>query len=209
MPKILILLFSCALLVEAYGQEPIQRSWLPQYSEIGLVLNNAHMRKFQTDEAGSLNTFRPKINLQTALNWPILPSLSLSSEAHLGLPQKGRDENIKTLNWSFLFPAVVTLPHESFRLRGGFGLSFLRLWGPGGTARLDNGLGADNFFLPSEAQTTINTLWFIGAEFLWSPEWSARFDTQVFNLTDSVSRSFSTLLSVHYHFELQLGRKSK
>jgi hypothetical protein len=207
MPKFLFMLILLVLPQLTSAKPEIQRSWLPQYSEIGLVLNNAHMRKVQTDEEGSLNTFRPKLNIQGALNWPLIKALSLSTELHLGLPQKGRDENIKKINWSLLFPLVFTLPNERFRLRSGAGLSFLRIWGPGGTARLDNGIGSDNFFLPSEAQTTMNTLWFIGAEFLWSPEWSARLDAQVFNLTDSVSRSFSTLLSVHYHFEINLGRQ--
>jgi hypothetical protein len=187
-----------------HAHDQFERAWLPQYTELGLVLNNAHMRKIQTNESGSVNTFRPKINIQTAVNWPLLPNLSSSLELHLGLPHSGRDENIKRLNWSTLIPIIFTLPDQRFRFRGGAGFSFWRIWGPGGTSRLDNGFGEDNFFLPSEAQVTMNSFWFIGTEFLWSPEWSLRLDGQVFNLTDSLSRSFSTLISVHYHFELKI-----
>lgn len=181
------------------------QKFLPQYSEVGVGLLNQHVRRVQVDEQGSLNFIRPKLYLMGALTWTLPAQFHLSSELHLGLPHSGRDENIKRWQYALAFP--LHYQWESLRLRFGPGLSFLRLWGPGGVQSLDNGLTTTDFFMPEEAQTSLNTYWLAGAEYFIRPEWSARLDLQVFNLFDSMSRSLSQTISIHYHFQFESRSK--
>lgn len=182
----------------AWGNE--SRVWLPQHSDLGLGLRNEHIRQIQTDPGGDLNTFKLRPYLEASLSWKFASSWSFSPEFQLGLPHTGRDETLKRLHYALILP--VSWRYQKIALRAGAGIHFLRLWGPGGTQRLDNGFGTDAFFLPSEARTAVNTVWIFGGEWYATPNWSLRTDVVITHLTDSKARTFGQTLSLHYHFDL-------
>jgi hypothetical protein len=174
-------------------------SFLPSNSEVGLGFWNSHLKKIQTHEIGDRNIVKLRPHLQGALTWQLPKELALSLETRLGLPHSGRNENIK--RWHYELNTPLSWRINQFSLRAGPGLAFLRLWGPGGRVALDNGLDTTEFFLPSEASTSLNLFWMLGVDWALKPEWSLRFEGQVFNLFDTPSRTLSHTISLHYHFQ--------
>lgn len=180
-------------------------SFKPRYSELGFGLNNSYLKKIQVDEAGTKNTLKLRPYFSGALRWQLPQQFLFAPELRIGLPYKGRDEQLKKLEWTLQLPVVYLI--RDYELRFGPGLYWTRLWGPGGVQELDNGLGVDSFFMPSEAQTALNLTWMLGVDYTFLPAWSVRFDLQAFNLVESERRAFSQTLSLHYHFDLFVEAK--
>lgn len=182
-----------ALSLPAWGYLP-----MPQQLLLGAHLLNQDIKKVQTDENGSLNTFRPKPFVSAELIFDITQQFKWRPSLGLGLPHEGRDPNIK--RWSFytFFPASYAWENWNFFLGPGF--FFTRLSSDGGTAELDNGVGTDRFFLPEVSSTSANLIWDAAVSYQFHPQLSARLDVFVTQLMDSERRSFSNSISIHYHF---------
>lgn len=192
--KFLLTLF--LTLSQAFGNF----SFLPMPKEVhfGGHLLNQDIRKIQTDENGSLNTFRPKPFLSGELVFDVYENFSWQPSLGLGFPHSGRDPNIKRWSSFIFLPAGYQLDQFTFLL--GPGIFFTRLSSKGGRAELDNGVGTDSFFLPEVSSTSVNVIWDLAVRYQFHPQISARADVFVTQLMSSERRSFSTSFSVHYMF---------
>lgn len=191
-----VLLILSITLPDSFGQFSFIP--LPKELHLGGHLINQDIRKIQTDENGSLNTFRPKPFLSGELVFDVYENLSWQPSLGLGLPHSGRDPNIK--RWSFytFFPAGLQV--EKFTILLGPGVFFTRLSSKGGTAELDNGTGTDSFFLPEVSSTSANLVWDLAFRIQVQPRLSFRGDVFISQLMNSERRSFSTSFSLHYMF---------
>lgn len=174
----------------------------PQDWKVGAHLLALHMDQIQVDDQGEQNTFNPDLFFSLEGSWQldlVHENLSWVPQLGLGLPSSGRDENINKwqyfLNSPFRYSWTQNL-HSHF----GPGLFMTRLSSDGGTAELDNGTGTDSFFLPEESSTSMNVIWSVGGRWNFRPQFSLGTDLIVFNLTESISRTFSGSLSLHYSF---------
>lgn len=154
--------------------------------------------QYQKDETGKKNTctFLPLLSTGYGVvlneDWTIRPELSAS------FPQSGRDPNVKRMVISTLLNAEYKTTYLD--LVAGTGLFFTRISGPGGEALLNNGNSQDSFPLPSEAVYTRNLVLNLGANYNFNKDWSSGLYTHIFNLLDSVDRTYSLGIKFTYHF---------
>lgn len=144
----------------------------------------------------SLIEFRPTLvasyRYELASEWSFIPEIGIA------LPETSEDETHSTL-YSFLnLPIAYHI--ENWNVRFGPGFFFTRISGKGGTLRLQNGTGFDEFPIPDGSATTRNLTWNLGTQYNFDQDWSARFDMAVLKLFDSEKRAVNHLLTVNYHF---------
>lgn len=170
--------------------------------KVGAHLIALHIDRIQVDDQGGQNGIDPDLFLSLEGSWKleaVHENLSWAPQLGLGLPHSGRDENINLwqyfLNSSFRYSWIPEL-----QTHFGPGLFMTRISSDGGTVELDNGTGTDSFFLPEESSTSLNVIWSLGGRWEFRPDFSLGADLIVFNLTESISRTYSASLSVHYSF---------
>lgn len=175
----------------------------PQDLKVGAHLLALHIDQVQVDDQGTQNGLDPDLFLSLEASWQldlIHENLSWAPQLGLGLPHSGRDENIN--KWQYFLSSPLRYSWgEKIQSHFGPGLFMTRLSSRGGTAELNNGTqNTDNFFLPEESSTSMNLIWSAGARWEFRPQFSLGTDLIVFNLTESISRTYSASLSLHYSF---------
>lgn len=180
----------------------IQAPPAPYDWQAGAHLIALHIDRIQVDDQGEKNTLQPDLFLSFEASWQldlIHQGLSWSPLLGVGLPGSGRDENIKRWQYFINLPLRFSWTPK-LHTHIGPGLFMTRLSSDGGTAELDNGTSTDSFFLPEESSTTQNLTWSLGGRWKFRPKLSLGLDMIVFNLTESISRTYSASLSMHYSF---------
>lgn len=151
----------------------------------------------QEDESGKTNgfTFHPIFSLRFDY---FLKDFIFSPEVGTLFPKKGRDPHISTLTYYTFINGSYQLKYVRPQIGGG--LVFTRISADGGTESLNNGGEMTDFPLPQGPSTAMNLVTNLGLEFIVHPEWSLQTSAWIYNITDKLSRSYSYLLFVHYHF---------
>ncbi len=173
------------------------------FTDFSLGLGNLtqFVQDIQTkDDGEDLNTW--DTNLYLEVNFKIVsdkfPNWALYPQFGILFPQHGRDENIRK-NAAFGI-GNLAYHYKKFSFRLGTGFFFTRISSKGGTIRLNNGNGYDDFHLPEEASVARNLITVLGVQYQMHRLWSAKAELIGYNLEDSDDRAVSYTLSAHYHF---------
>lgn len=174
----------------------------PQDWNIGAHLLALHIDQIQVNDQGEKNTIDPDLFFSIEGEWQldlIHQDLSWAPQLALGIPHSGRDENIN--KWQYFINSFFRYSWtQDLHSHIGPGLFMSRLSSDGGKAELDNGTGSDYFYLPEKSSTSMNVTWSVGGRWEFRPQFSMGTDIIIFNLTESISRTFSASLSLHYSF---------
>lgn len=153
--------------------------------------------RVQTDDQGSHNSleFNPVFGAEARIDFN--PSWSIAPEFAIGLPRSGRDENIKKL--TYWFSGSLGYSIGDYILQAGLGLHMNRVWADGGTQKLPNGAGTDNFPMPQGSATATNLTTHLGLRYYFLADWSAKLQSHFYNTFDSDQRAVSLVLMINYH----------
>jgi hypothetical protein len=177
------------------------REWYtPNRLEVGVKNLSHFVGKVQVDDQGGTEKFDIALMFAGLAHFPINEEFSFSPELGLGLPSKGRDENIKKYQFYLLLPASYSAGQFLFHFGPGF--YFSHLTSDGGTEVLQNGNTTEAFFLPSGATTARNFILTAGADWMFYPDFLIKTQLFVFNAEASENRAYSYLLGLTYNFNL-------
>jgi hypothetical protein len=172
------------------------------------TINNIHigagsfsefMGEVQTTVEGEKNSYEFKPYLVFGADGVIYKDLSFIPELVLTIPESGRDEH--TSRFTFMTLASLGYHFHDFLFKLGTGFTFTRFSSDGGTETLNNGTSTDDFFLPEESSYTRNMLLTVGLQYFAFEEWSIQASGLLYNLTDSESSVWSSLISINYHID--------
>ncbi len=185
---------------------------LNTYSKEFGELNNTHialgsfsefMGKVQTSVEGEKNSYDFKPYLGLGADAVLYEDISFIPELILTLPEKGRDENISRFTFITLF--TFGYHFKDFLFKFGSGFAFTRLSSNGGTETLNNGTNpSEDFFLPDGSSTSRNMLLTAGIQYFIHKNWSVQASGLLYNLTDSQSRAWSSLISINFHLDKEM-----
>ena len=187
---LLLLILSCAALAK-----------LDYLHDISFGVGNLSpfYKEVQIDDNGKLNNFEVYPYLSIDANWDFYKDFSLLPELGISIPQKGRDPNIKRTYLYLNLPAGYRF--WRIRLRAGMGMFMTFITGKGGTSRLNNGLGYDEYPVPSGTTVTKNVVANGGLQFYITRCFSLRADAYFLNIHNSKRANNIYALSLHYHYE--------
>lgn len=163
--------------------------------------------RIQTDDSGGHNSlefapiFGAEARVDLSNRWSIAP------EFVVGLPRKGRDENIKKL--TYWVSSSLGYSIGDYILQAGLGLHMNRVWADGGTQELPNGTSTDSFPMPQGSATATNLTAHLGLRYYFLADWSAKTQVHFYNPLDQDQRAVSLLLMVNYHLGDFLARLKK
>jgi hypothetical protein len=151
----------------------------------------------QKDEEGgtSATNFQPSVFASSILPAPL---------NHLFLPELGLifyrgledDYSKRTL---YLLGDVGYKLNANLILRYGIGLFSTSISSDGGAITLNDGAGTSEFYKPSTSVTSYNVTWNLGIESALNANWSARFETFLYEALSSVKRDVSYTLNITYY----------
>lgn len=165
----------------------------------GTGLINQHIGQIQTDAGGSKNSFDHRVFVETDLTYKLDDRWSLIGQAGLVWPGAAENDYVDKYNY-FLTAHAGYSQWENFLLRAGVGAYFTYITGDGGTVELQNGTSTSSFYVPENQTTAINTVASVAGQYFFRNDVSLKFETMVFNLTNSENRSFTYTLAIRYHF---------
>jgi hypothetical protein len=160
-----------------------------------------HIGKIQTTAAGEKNSFfefNPYVNME--LKFKFTESWITFSEFALFFPKTGTDEKVSRLAYFLNLGGAYRL--SNFHFRASLGLFWERISTEDGSQNLNNGTGFTEFPMPSESSTTQNIISNWGIEYYFDPAYSFRAEASIFNLTNSLNRTFSYALIGVMHFDV-------
>lgn len=194
MSKLKSAVFLCLLLISS--------KLYSQIDDISLGLGNTHefIDDVQINNTGDKNGISnleldPYVSMAFTFNieddWYFIPEVSFQ------LPNTSEDEN--TTKYSYLLKTSIGYRLYSFQFIAGTGLAFNTIKGKGGTQKLDNGLGTDNFPVPSSTATSSNLILSLGTEYFPVEEISTKLELLVYNIHAPIERSYSYTIGLSYH----------
>jgi len=167
---------------------------------IGVGSFSEFMGKVQTTVQGEKNSYDFKPYLSIGADGVLYEDFSFIPELVLTFPEKGRDENISRFTFLTLF--TFGYHFHDFLFKVGTGFAFTRLSSDGGTQTLANGNNpSEDFFLPDGGSTSRNMITTLGIQYFVHQNWSIQASGIYYNLTDSESSAWSSLLSVNFHID--------
>lgn len=152
----------------------------------------------QKDEEGGTSV----ANYQPAVFASAITAAPLN---HLFLPEIGlifyrNIEDDYTKRTLYILGDVGYKLNGNLILRYGLGLFSTTISADGGTLTLNNGSSTSEFYKPSQSVTSYNVTWNLGLESALSSNWSARFETFLYEALSSVKRDVSYTLNITYYF---------
>lgn len=151
----------------------------------------------QETESGDMNGFETRPYLILGFTYDFSGDVDLYPEFGITPPYHGEDEKIDKLTFFFSLPAGYRAGDFLFLLGPGFIMT--RITSDGGTERLNNGTGYDDFYLPYESSTSRNFMLTGGVQFFYTDWGSTKLGFQVLNMTNSLSRVYNFTLSFNLH----------
>lgn len=170
-------------------------AWSFQFGSHTEFFNN-----IQTDTEGTQRKFEFAPTIGLGMKFSFSDDFKLLPEVNWVLPFRSGDSNmIKNL-----FMLRGDLGYEMLdwlRLRVGTSLMWLNMHGKGGKTKINNGEGQSTFYNPDENRSALNNTFDIGAELMFSKEWSVRLQTYTYSLFEEERRQISYSLLFAYYWE--------
>ncbi len=175
-------------------------SALAQMSDwnFGVGVMNQTPGRYQTEANGEKSSMNNRMMLETGLVYDLDEDWSLLTDFGLLWPG-GNDENFISKQVYYLNGHVGHDVTKSFLLRLGVGLYYTRLSGDGGTTPIRNGTGFTDFYVPEESSISQNATVNIAGEYFFNADYSLKTEVFVFNVTNSINRTYNVALSLRYH----------
>jgi hypothetical protein len=164
----------------------------------GVGVMNQTPGRYQTQASGEKSSMNNRMMLETGLVYELDEDWSILSDIGMLWPG-GSDENFISKQVYYLNGHLGYALNESFLLRLGFGLYYTRLSGDGGTTPIRNGTGFTDFYVPEESSIAQNATVNVAGEYFFNPDYSLKAEVFLFNLTNSLNRTYNVALSVRYH----------
>lgn len=154
----------------------------------------------QVDDNGGMRKLEIAPTVGFGLKIPMDSSFIFLPEINWVLPRSAGDSQI-IKNLFMLRADIGYEPVEWFRVRMGTSIMWLNQHGRGGSAKVNNGNGTSTFYYPDENRSSINNTLDIGAEFLFSDNWSTRFQTYLYSVFKEDRRQLSYSLFLTYQWD--------
>lgn len=201
MTKFLSLLLTFNFFSNAYAQENSSTTQRP-LMEVSLGIGNLtkYVRRVQTNQDGSKNTFEFNPFLVAALDYNFTPMWGIRPSFGITVPESGRDDSLTKFDYYLLADGLLNI--EQFSFKAGAGLYFNFIKGKGGEQVLRNGTSSSSFTVPSGTSTARNVIADFGFDWRFLPEFAAQLQIFLFNPHDSVSRSVTYTLGVSYFWDI-------
>lgn len=154
----------------------------------------------QVDDNGGMRKFEIAPTVGFGLKIPMDQDFIFLPEINWVLPRSAGDSQI-IKNLFMLRADIGYDPVEWFRVRVGTSIMWLNQHGRGGSAKVNNGNGTSTFYYPDENRSSLNNTLDVGAELLFSDNWSARFQTYIYSVFKEDRRQLSYSLFLTYQWD--------